>query len=217
MTIPQDTEHRPIPQDATPKAPVGFPEVAMRLTAALAEVRVLVDRTETATANLVEDLRQPLENPRSILPKVKVPRFGEYNRMWTALRLCLKNCDAEAILSRPTEQHSPSCRLHLPTCAIATGGVCNCGSGTVQQADAIPEGLKPYIAEPARRVIERIANAVGTMSREGSADFHAGCEAIMRECEPFFAQLGMIETGDGIGFDEDDFVAGDVAYAGGKS
>lgn len=69
----------------------------------------------------------------------------------------------------------------------------------------VTETPPAYIAEPARRIIERVADAVGTMAREGDASFTAGCEAIMRETFPLFTQLGMTETDEGLGFDEDQF------------
>lgn len=50
-------------------------------------------------------------------------------------------------------------------------------------------------------VIEKIADHVTTMQREGNADFHAGCEAIAKDCTPLFERLGMANEGDGWGFD----------------
>lgn len=72
----------------------------------------------------------------------------------------------------------------------------------------LPEsaGKPPFIAEPARRIIERLANAVTTMSREGTANFHAGCEAVAKDCLPLFKQLGLDFCDEGgMAFDEDDF------------
>jgi hypothetical protein len=107
MTIPQDTEHRPIP------AP-GLQDEAAAREVLDAAIKAYNAEHPDADVTIWPDEREPV------------------------IRAML----AYRHLSRPTEQHSPSCRLHLPTCAIATGGVCNCGS--VQQADAIPVGMKPW-------------------------------------------------------------------------
>ena len=74
----------------------------------------------------------------------------------------------------------------------------------------------PYIDERARRIIERIADAVTTMQREGTAVMHQMAEIIAKECVPHFEQLGMSNEGDGWGFDEDLFAppaATDETYA----
>lgn len=63
---------------------------------------------------------------------------------------------------------------------------------------------RAHIDEPARRIIERIAEAVFTMQRECRTATEHGNE-MAKECQPLFEQLGMSDEGDGWGFDEDDF------------
>lgn len=61
--------------------------------------------------------------------------------------------------------------------------------------------------------LEKVAGHVGTMQREGSADFHAGCAAIMKDCLPVFQQVGMSDDGDGFGFDRAaDETIGDASH-----
>ena len=64
-----------------------------------------------------------------------------------------------------------------------------------------------FIAEPARRIIERIARAVTTMERECS---RREGEEIAKECIPLFEQLGMSNEGEGWGFDEGQFATPDA-------
>jgi hypothetical protein len=77
--------------------------------------------------------------------------------------------------------------------------------GAIQRNEARRLERPAYIAEPARRIIEKIAHRVTTMGREGNRDFHEGCEAVAKDCLPFFERLGLVDDGDGLGFDEDQF------------
>jgi hypothetical protein len=120
MTIPQDTEHRPIPATGLQD------EAAARLA---------------SIADFVRQFREPWGSWKTAWWESEVSddvAFTADNALMHVHNLAVR----PLAFARPTEQHSPSCRLHLPTCAIATGGVCNCGS--VQQADAIPVGMKPW-------------------------------------------------------------------------
>jgi len=61
-----------------------------------------------------------------------------------------------------------------------------------------------YIAEPARRLIEKIAGAVTTLSRETVTAEQQG-EAVAQDCIPHFKALGMYPGEYGWEFDEDSF------------
>lgn len=105
-------------------------------------------------------------------------------------------------------QHLPACKLKM-----RMGGRCDCGLSDLRhssegRSNGAGEDARyfahPHIAEPARRVIERIADAVTTMQREARTADELG-EEIAKECLPLFEQLGMSNEGDGWGFDEDLF------------
>ncbi|WP_454887330.1 hypothetical protein [Sphingomonas oryzagri] len=80
------------------------------------------------------------------------------------------------------------------------------GAGASRAAPGISDRA-PWIAEPARRIIEKIADAVVTMKREtATAAQHA--EQVARECTPLFESLGMTNEGDGWSFDDLAYVQG---------
>ena len=56
------------------------------------------------------------------------------------------------------------------------------------------------IPEFARRIIEKIADAVVTLQRETVTADEQG-EAVAKDCIPLFEALGMTNDGDGWGFD----------------
>jgi hypothetical protein len=184
MTIPQDTEHRPIPalQDEAAAREVLAAEMQKCSMPHAAEIDYIARGDKPIpehwlTAAIIRAMLKfgrPPEQPIDMLlfcPKCGAQHIDEPEGDWDnpphrshlchACRTIWRPADVPtngvvAISSignadtwaggnvsepaRPTEQQAVTCRLHLPTCAIATGGVCNCGSGTVQQADAIPEG-----------------------------------------------------------------------------
>lgn len=62
---------------------------------------------------------------------------------------------------------------------------------------------KIFISTPARRIIEKIASAVVTMSRETRSALEQG-EAVARDCRPLFEAIGMSDDGgEGWGFVDD--------------
>lgn len=57
------------------------------------------------------------------------------------------------------------------------------------------------LSRAAQLIVEKIADAVTTMSRETRTAEEQG-EAVARDCAPLFEQLGMINDGDGWGFED---------------
>ncbi len=52
------------------------------------------------------------------------------------------------------------------------------------------------------RHLEKIARAVTATQREGTGEFHRGCEAIANDCIPLFKELGMTASDEGWCFSE---------------
>lgn len=82
---------------------------------------------------------------------------------------------------------------------VACSGVMNGSDLAGLTRSAIPSRLPPIIAEPAGRMIEKIADAVVTLKRETVSAADQG-QAVAEECIPLFEALGMTNDGEGWGF-----------------